>query len=72
MLVCKNLGKMEGFNKLQNEEAEKAAKFCEAENHMQGLYYDLLSCLGGGGDNPNLPHGYKQKPMTGFLNIVEA
>ncbi|ODM95769.1 hypothetical protein Ocin01_10917 [Orchesella cincta] len=43
----------------------------EGANHIQGIFYDLLGCLGGG-DNPNLPKDFRQKPMTGFCEILDA
>jgi len=46
-------------------------KSMDKENAIQGLYHDLLACLAGG-DNPRLPPGFKQKPMTGFCEILDA
>ncbi|CAL8074505.1 unnamed protein product [Orchesella dallaii] len=49
----------------------QATKELEGANHIQGIFYDLLACLGGG-ENQSLPKDFKQKPMTGFCEILDA
>lgn len=62
---------MDKHNDLLCEKEKQDCQESSGENHMQGLFFDLLACLGGG-DNPNLPRNFKKKPMTGFCAILDA
>lgn len=62
---------MDGINKLLDLHGKEIDGLAGAENNVKGIFFDLLSCLGGD-KHPMLPQGYKQKPMTGFLDILEA